>query len=85
MNIGILGLGTVGGGVVNVLNKNQSEIARRSGVNIQVTHAAVRDINQDRICPTDHLKLTQDPFEIVNNTNIDIVLELMGGTGLAKE
>ncbi|HAQ68868.1 MAG TPA: homoserine dehydrogenase, partial [Gammaproteobacteria bacterium] len=46
MNIGILGLGTVGGGVVNVLNKNQSEIARRSGVNIQVTHAAVRDINQ---------------------------------------
>jgi len=85
VNIGILGLGTVGGGVVNVLNKNQSEIARRSGASIQVTHAAVRDINQNRICPTDHLQLTQDPFEIVNNTNIEVVLELMGGTGLAKE
>jgi len=85
VNIGILGLGTVGGGVVNVLNKNQKEITRRSGVSIQVTHAAVRDINQNRICPTDNLELTQDPFEIVNNSKIDIVLELMGGTGLAKE
>jgi homoserine dehydrogenase (EC 1.1.1.3) len=85
VNIGILGLGTVGGGVVNVLTKNQAEITRRSGTNIKVTHAAVRDINQERICPTDNLELTQDPFSIVNNDNIDIVLELMGGTGIAKE
>ncbi len=85
MNIGILGLGTVGGGVVNVLTKNQAEITRRSGKNITVTHAAVRDINQDRICPTDDISLTQDPFGIVNNNEIDIVLELMGGTGLAKD
>jgi len=85
VNIGILGLGTVGGGVVNVLNKNQNEISRRSGASIKVTHAAVRDINQSRICPTDNLELTQDPFSIVNNADIDVVLELMGGTGLAKE
>ena len=85
MNIGILGLGTVGGGVVNVLDKNQAEISRRSGANINVTHAAVRDLSQERICPTDNIVLTQDPFTIVNNDEIDVVLELMGGTGLAKD
>lgn len=85
MNIAILGLGTVGGGVVNVLAKNQTEIARRTGVQIQVTRAAVRDINQSRICPTENIQLTQNPTEIVNDASIDVVLELMGGTGLAKE
>lgn len=85
MNIGILGLGTVGGGVVNVLTKNKDEIFRRSGVQIQVTHAAVRDINQSRICPIDNIQLTQDPFEIINNASIDVVLELIGGTDLAKK
>ncbi|VVM19272.1 Homoserine dehydrogenase (EC [uncultured Gammaproteobacteria bacterium] len=85
MNIGILGLGTVGGGVVNVLAKNQAEIMRRTGAQIQVTHAAVRDINQSRICPTKGIQLTQSPLDIVNNNSIDIVLELMGGTTLAKE
>jgi homoserine dehydrogenase len=84
VNIGILGLGTVGGGVVNVLNKNQAQIMCRSGDSIKVTHAAVRDTTQTRICPTEHIKLTQDPFEIVNNDKIDVVLELMGGTDLAK-
>ncbi|NYT52004.1 MAG: homoserine dehydrogenase [Candidatus Vesicomyosocius endoextente] len=84
VNIGILGLGTVGGGVVNVLNKNQKQIIRRSGNNINVTHAAVRDITQTRICPTKNIKLTQDPFKIVNDDDISVVLELMGGVGLAK-
>ena len=85
MNIGILGLGTVGGGVVNVLAKNQDEIARRTSTKIQITHATVRDINQSRICPIDQIQLTQNPSEIVNNNSIDVVLELMGGTILAKE
>jgi len=85
MNIGILGLGTVGGGVVNVLAKNQAELFRRTGVQIQVTHAAVREINQSRICPTEQIQLTQDPFTVVNDASIEVVLELMGGTSLAKE
>ncbi|QKQ23672.1 homoserine dehydrogenase [Candidatus Ruthia endofausta] len=85
MNIGILGLGTVGGGVVNVLNKNQAQITRQSGDSINVTHVAVRETTQTRICPTKHLKLTQDPFKIVNDDDIDVVLELIGGTDLAKD
>jgi homoserine dehydrogenase len=62
-----LRLGTVGGGVVNVLAKNQTEIKRRTGTQVQVTHAAVRDMNKSRICSTDGIQLTQDLDEIVNN------------------
>ncbi len=85
MNIGILGLGTVGGGVVNVLAKTQAEIERRTGLQIQITRAAVRDSSQSRICPTDGILLTQDAMQIVNDANIDVVLELMGGTDLSKK
>ena len=85
MKVGILGLGTVGGGVVNVLKKNGASIQRRTGVNIQVILAGVRDIKQDRICDTSNIKLTEDPFEVVNHPEIDVVLELIGGTGLTKK
>ena len=85
MKVGILGLGTVGGGVVNLLKKNGASIQRRTGVNIQVILAGVRDIKQDRICDTSNIKLTEDPFEVVNHPEIDVVLELIGGTGLTKK
>ena len=85
MKVGILGLGTVGGGVVNVLQKNSASIERRTGVKIEVILAAVRDVTQKRICDTSNIKLTEDPFEVVNHPDIDVALELIGGTGLAKE
>jgi len=85
MKVGILGLGTVGGGVVNVLKKNGASIQRRTGVNIEVILAGVRDIKQDRICDTSNIKLTEDPFEVGNHPEIDVVLELIGGTGLTKK
>ena len=85
MKVGILGLGTVGGGVVNVLKKNGASIKRRTGVNIEVVLAGVRDIKQDRICDTSNIKLTEDPFEVTNHPEIDVVLELIGGTGLTKK
>ncbi|MAP89447.1 MAG: homoserine dehydrogenase [Candidatus Thioglobus sp.] len=85
MKVGILGLGTVGGGVVNVLQKNSASIERRTGVKIEVILAGVRDVTQKRICDTSNIKLTEDPFEVVNHPNIDVVLELIGGTGLTKE
>ena len=85
MKVGILGLGTVGGGVVNVLQKNSASIERRTGVKIEVILAGVRDVTQKRICDTSNIKLTEDPFEVVNHPDIDVVLELIGGTGLAKE
>ncbi|MCK5831453.1 MAG: homoserine dehydrogenase [Methylococcales bacterium] len=85
VKIGVLGLGTVGGGVVNVLKRNVKEISRRAGREIIVTRASARDLSRDRICDIDGIELTTDSFEIINDSEVDIVLELIGGVGLAKE
>jgi len=85
VTVGVLGLGTVGGGTVNVLKRNAGEIARRAGREILVTRASARDLNRTRICATDGIILTADPFEIVNDPDIDVVVELIGGYDLAKQ
>ncbi|HEC26621.1 MAG TPA: homoserine dehydrogenase [Gammaproteobacteria bacterium] len=85
VNIGILGLGTVGGGTVNVLNRNADEISRRAGREIRVAMASVRSLDKQRICDTSLIKLTTDPFEIVNHPDIDVVVELIGGDTLSLE
>jgi len=85
VQVGLLGLGTVGGGTVNVLQRNAKEIARRAGRGIEVTHAAARQINKKRICDTDGIQLTVDPHEVVSNPDVDIVVELIGGDTLALE
>lgn len=83
--MGILGLGTVGGGTVNVLTRNAAEIARRAGRDIIITRASARDLSRSRICDTSGIILTTDPLDIINDPDIEIVLELIGGTGLVKE
>ncbi len=85
VKIGLLGLGTVGGGTVNVLKRNAQEISRRAGKEIVVVHAAARDLSKPRICDTDGIKLTTDPVEVVNDPEVEIVVELIGGDGLARE
>ncbi|MDT8405667.1 MAG: homoserine dehydrogenase [Methylococcales bacterium] len=85
VNLGVLGLGTVGGGVLNVLTRNREEIVRRAGREIVVTQASARDLARARICDTSKVKLTDDPFTIVEEPSIDIVLELIGGTDVARE
>jgi len=85
INVGILGLGTVGGGTANVLQRNADEIIRRAGQPIEVVMASVRDFNRERLCDCSQLTLTKDPFEVVNADHIDIVVELIGGETLAKD
>ncbi|MGY6276881.1 homoserine dehydrogenase [Methylomonas sp. MgM2] len=85
VKIGVLGLGTVGGGTVNVLKRNAEEIARRAGREIVVSRASARNLSQPRICDTGDIALTADPFEIVNDPEIDVVVELIGGYDLAKQ
>ncbi|WP_349431218.1 homoserine dehydrogenase [Methylomarinum sp. Ch1-1] len=85
VKIGILGLGTVGGGTVNVLKRNAKEIARRAGREIIVTRALARNLDRERICDTDGIALTADPFDIINDPEIEVVLELIGGETLAKD
>jgi homoserine dehydrogenase len=85
VKVGVLGLGTVGGGTVNVLKRNAEEIARRAGRDILVSRASARHLTQQRICDTQGIALTGDPFEIVNDPDIDVVVELIGGYDLAKQ
>ncbi len=85
VKIGLLGLGTVGGGTVNVIKRNAEEIARRAGRGIQVTHASVRDPKRPRLCNTDGIVLTDQPMTVVNHPDIEIVVELIGGVTRARE
>jgi homoserine dehydrogenase len=85
VKIGLLGMGTVGGGTVNVLHRNGEEIARRAGRGIEVTHAATRDLNKPRICSTEGITLTTNPNEVVDDPELSIIVELIGGDTLARE
>lgn len=85
VKIGILGLGTVGGGTVNVLTRNVKEIVRRAGREIIVTHASARDMDKPRICDTSTIELRTDPYVIVADPEIEIVIELIGGDTSAKD
>jgi homoserine dehydrogenase len=83
--VGLLGLGTIGCGTVNVLRRNADEIARRAGRGIDVVAACARDIIRPRNCGTDHIELTSDPYGIVNDPTVEIVVELIGGYEPARE
>lgn len=85
IKIGLLGLGTVGGGTVDILQNTLPEIQRRLGQSIEVAIIAVRDLNRPRTIDTTGITLTVQTFDVVNHPEVDIVVELMGGTGLAKE
>ena len=85
VKVGLLGLGTVGGGTVNVLQRNAEEISRRAGRGIIISHASARDINKPRICQTDGIQLTQNPMGVVSDPDVSIVVELIGGDTLARE
>ena len=85
VTIGLLGLGTVGGGTVTVLDRNAGEITRRAGREIQIRSASARDILKQRSFQTTGIHLTQDSFEIVKDPKIDIIVELMGGISPARE
>ena len=85
VKVGLLGLGTVGGGTVNVLSRNAEEITRRAGRGINISHAAARDLNKARICNTDNIQLTTDPQQVVDDPDVQIIVELIGGDNLARE
>ena len=85
VNVGVIGLGTVGAGTVDLLSQNGAEIARRAGRNINVTQAAVRDMSRPRDCQVSDIHITDDPAVITTNPEIDVVLELMGGEDEAYE
>ena len=85
VNIGVLGLGTVGQGVVSILRQNAAEIARRAGREIRVTAAVVRDASKSREVDLTGVAVSTDARALVNDPDIDIIVELMGGLELALE
>jgi homoserine dehydrogenase len=85
VKVGVLGLGTVGGGTVTVLKRNAAEIARRAGREIIISRASAKQLDKERICDTQGIILTTDPMDIINDPEIEIVLELIGGAGPVKE
>jgi len=85
INVGLLGIGTVGGGTFAVLARNAEEITRRAGRPIRISVVADRDLTRAKTVVGDSCKLTDDAFAVVNDPEVDIVVELIGGYGVAKE
>jgi len=85
VKVGLIGLGTVGGGTLNVLVRNAAEISRRAGREIRVTHAAAKEYDPDSLDGLDCVEISDDAFAVVENPDIDIVVELIGGYSPARE
>jgi homoserine dehydrogenase len=85
INVGLLGIGTVGGGTFAVLRRNQEEITRRAGRGIALTLVADKETDKARKIVGDFAAVTADAFEVVRDPDIDIVVELIGGTTIAKQ
>ena len=83
VKIGLLGLGTVGGGVTHVLARNAEEISRRAGREILISHAAARNLDSTT-ARTAGIKLTGEALEVVNDPDISIIVELLGGSEPAR-
>ena len=85
IRVGLLGLGCVGSGVVQALKKNQEEIERRAGCQLQIAAACARDLSKKRDCPTEGIRLTEKPHDVVNDPEVDVLIELMGGIEPARD
>ena len=85
INVGLLGIGTVGGGTFTVLQRNAEEIARRAGRPIRIVLVADRNVEHAKQVTGGACRVTDDAFSVVNDPEVDIVIELIGGYGVAKE
>lgn len=85
LKVGLLGIGTVGGGTYTVITRNQADISRRIGGNIRIVQVADRNLELARQVTGGQVALTDDAFAVVDNPEIDVVVELIGGYTIAKE
>ncbi|WP_338414040.1 homoserine dehydrogenase [uncultured Sphaerotilus sp.] len=84
IQVGLLGIGTVGSGTFNVLKRNQEEIRRRAGRGIEITMVADLNVERAREIVGDGVNVVADGRQVIANPEIDIVIELIGGYGIAK-
>ncbi|MDX5363362.1 MAG: homoserine dehydrogenase [Pseudazoarcus pumilus] len=85
INVGLLGIGTVGGGTFNVLKRNEEEISRRAGRPIRISVVADKNLEHARRVAGEGVRITDDAFSVVADPEVDIVVELIGGYGIARE
>src|SRR5436853_7578094 len=85
INVGLLGIGTVGGGTWDVLSRNADEIRRRAGRAIMITQVADKALHRAKKITGKKAKVVGDAFKLVRDAQIDIVVELIGGYSIAKE
>ncbi len=85
LKVGLLGIGTVGGGTYTVLTRNQAEISRRLGASVRVIQVADRNLAHAKQVTGGQVAVTDDAFAVVNNPEVDVVVELIGGYTVAKE
>ncbi len=84
IQVGLLGIGTVGSGTFSVLKRNQEEIQRRAGRGIEITMVADLDVARAKAAVGEGVTVVSDARQIIANPDIDIVIELIGGYGIAK-
>ena len=85
IQVGLLGLGTVGSGTIEVLRRNREEITRRAGRDIVITVASARDLKKERAVSLDGIEIVPTAGHIVDRPDIDIVVELIGGETAARD
>src|SRR5687767_6285254 len=84
INVALLGIGTVGGGTWDVLSRNADEIQRRAGRPIRISHVADKAVQKARRIVGNKARVSKDAFQVVRAPEVDIVVELIGGYGVAK-
>ena len=85
INVGLLGIGTVGGGTWAVLARNREEISRRAGRDIRISVVADKEVDKAKKLTAGAARVTADAFEVVRDPEVDIVIELIGGYTIAKD
>jgi homoserine dehydrogenase len=84
IGIGLLGLGTVGAGVAKLISQAGPELERRVGARLAIRRIASRDLSKPRDAPVDRKLMTADPYQVINDPHVDILVELIGGTADAR-
>ncbi len=85
VRVGLLGCGIVGGGTARILRDNADQIARRAGVTVKLARVAVRNLSKPRAIDLDPKMVTTDPWEVVGDASVDIVVEAIGGIEPARD
>ena len=85
ISIGLLGLGTVGSGVVQIIERHQDKLMHQVGCSITIKKILVKDTSKERLVSVDDSMLTSNPEDILSNPEIDLVIEVMGGIEETRE